>query len=137
MEKEKDFLKPEYYENRELSWLKFNHRVLNEARDKSIPLPFSSTTLSSVSMVITSSLPFNTALIFLNFCLWLRSIALAVLKIHGMGKRERLLLQAAAILHDCGRYVSLVNQSECSYQIIMASEIAESEDLFHWKGSVL
>ncbi len=38
MEKEKDYLKPEYYENRELSWLKFNHRVLNEARDKSIPL---------------------------------------------------------------------------------------------------
>ncbi len=38
MEKEKDYMKPEYYENRELSWLKFNHRVLNEARDKSIPL---------------------------------------------------------------------------------------------------
>ncbi|MCI9081846.1 MAG: RNA degradosome polyphosphate kinase [Lachnospiraceae bacterium] len=38
MEKEKDYLKPEYYENRELSWLKFNHRVLNEARDKTIPL---------------------------------------------------------------------------------------------------
>ena len=38
MDKEKDFLKPEYYENRELSWLKFNQRVLNEARDKSIPL---------------------------------------------------------------------------------------------------
>ncbi len=38
MDKEKDYLKPEYYENRELSWLKFNHRVLNEARDKSIPL---------------------------------------------------------------------------------------------------
>lgn len=38
MEKAKDFLKPEYYENRELSWLKFNARVLNEARDKSIPL---------------------------------------------------------------------------------------------------
>lgn len=35
---EKDYLKPEYYENRELSWLKFNERVLNEARDKSIPL---------------------------------------------------------------------------------------------------
>ncbi len=38
MDKEKDYLKPEYYENRELSWLKFNYRVLNEARDKNIPL---------------------------------------------------------------------------------------------------
>ena len=38
MEKLKDFMKPEYYENRELSWLKFDARVLNEARDKSIPL---------------------------------------------------------------------------------------------------
>ena len=38
MEKEQDLKKPEYYENRELSWLKFNGRVLNEARDKSIPL---------------------------------------------------------------------------------------------------
>ena len=37
MEKQ-DFLNPEYYEHRELSWLKFNNRVLNEARDKSIPL---------------------------------------------------------------------------------------------------
>ena len=51
MEKETDFKnaekgedidsiygKPEYFENRELSWIKFNRRVLNEARDKSIPL---------------------------------------------------------------------------------------------------
>ena len=38
MEKELDFTKPEYYQNRELSWLKFEHRILNEARDKSIPL---------------------------------------------------------------------------------------------------
>ncbi|MBO5373311.1 MAG: RNA degradosome polyphosphate kinase [Lachnospiraceae bacterium] len=38
MEKEKIFTNPENYENRELSWLKFNGRVLNEARDKSIPL---------------------------------------------------------------------------------------------------
>ena len=29
---------PAYFENRELSWLKFNGRVLNEARDKTIPL---------------------------------------------------------------------------------------------------
>lgn len=33
-----DFGKPEYFENRELSWIKFDRRVLNEARDKSIPL---------------------------------------------------------------------------------------------------
>lgn len=47
----------------------------------------------------------------------------AMKKVHGMGKRERLLLQVAAMLHDCGRYISLVNQAECTYQIIMSSEI--------------
>lgn len=35
---EMDFSKHEYYTNRELSWLLFNNRVLNEARDKSNPL---------------------------------------------------------------------------------------------------
>lgn len=34
----KDYEKPEYFVNRELSWLKFNDRVLSEARDKSLPL---------------------------------------------------------------------------------------------------
>ena len=38
MQKQIDFTNPLYYENRELSWLKFDGRVLNEARDKSIPL---------------------------------------------------------------------------------------------------
>ncbi|MBP3488241.1 MAG: RNA degradosome polyphosphate kinase [Roseburia sp.] len=38
MEKKKEFHLPEYYENRELSWLKFEGRVLSEAKDKSIPL---------------------------------------------------------------------------------------------------
>ena len=38
MEKTIDYKDPIYYENRELSWLKFNARVLNEARDKTIPL---------------------------------------------------------------------------------------------------
>ena len=32
------YTKPQYYRNRELSWLSFNERVLSEARDKSIPL---------------------------------------------------------------------------------------------------
>ena len=37
MEK-KNFEKPEYFVNRELSWLKFDDRVLSEARDKHLPL---------------------------------------------------------------------------------------------------
>lgn len=37
-EKKIDFKNPEYYTNRELSWILFNTRVLNEARDKNIPL---------------------------------------------------------------------------------------------------
>lgn len=35
---ETEFKKPEYYRNREDSWLSFNERVLSEARDKNIPL---------------------------------------------------------------------------------------------------
>lgn len=33
-----DFADPQYYTNRELSWILFNKRVLSEARDKQIPL---------------------------------------------------------------------------------------------------
>ena len=33
-----DYYKPEYYRNRELSWIQFNYRVLEEARDKTLPL---------------------------------------------------------------------------------------------------
>lgn len=32
------YLKPEYFYNRELSWISFNYRVLGEAQDKNIPL---------------------------------------------------------------------------------------------------
>lgn len=34
----KEYVKSEYYENRELSWLGFNERILGEARDKKNPL---------------------------------------------------------------------------------------------------
>lgn len=44
-------------------------------------------------------------------------------RVHGLGKRERLLLQMAAQLNDCGKYISLMNVGECSYSIIMATEI--------------
>lgn len=44
-------------------------------------------------------------------------------KIHGLGKREKLYLQLASILHDCGKFISLVNIGETSYDIIMATEI--------------
>lgn len=44
-------------------------------------------------------------------------------KVHGLGKRERLLLRIATMLHDCGKYISLVNLGECSYNIIMSTEI--------------
>lgn len=36
--KREQYYNPEYYTNREHSWLLFNRRVLSEARDKSIPL---------------------------------------------------------------------------------------------------
>ena len=38
MEDRKIFNKPENFTNRELSWLQFNYRILNEARDKENPL---------------------------------------------------------------------------------------------------
>ena len=43
--------------------------------------------------------------------------------LHGMQKRDRLLLQIAVLLHDCGKFISMSRSAECSYSIIMASEI--------------
>lgn len=47
----------------------------------------------------------------------------AIKKISGLEKRDRLLLQAAVCLHDCGKYVSLSDHAQMSYHMIMASEI--------------
>ena len=56
----------------------------------------------------------------MNLCL---NIFDSMKKVYGMGMRERLLIQIAALLHDCGKYISMGNVSECSYQIIMSTEI--------------
>ncbi len=47
----------------------------------------------------------------------------ATKKIHGMGKRDKLLLRIASLLSDCGRYVSIEAGAECGYDIIMATEM--------------
>lgn len=47
----------------------------------------------------------------------------ATRKIHGLGKRERLLLQIAAILHECGKYINVSYPGDCSFSIIMRTEI--------------
>ncbi|MCH5280590.1 MAG: exopolyphosphatase [Lachnospiraceae bacterium] len=51
------------------------------------------------------------------------SIFDAMKKVHGLGKRERLLLQIASQLNDCGKYISQIDVGECSFRIIMATEI--------------
>jgi len=47
----------------------------------------------------------------------------AMKKYHGLGKRERLILQISSILHGCGKYVSLIYPAEAAYNIIMSTEI--------------
>ncbi len=44
-------------------------------------------------------------------------------ELHGLTSRDRLLLNIATILHDCGKYISLVYLGDCSYNIIMSTEI--------------
>ena len=44
-------------------------------------------------------------------------------KLHGLGKRERLLLQLGVILHSCGSYINEMWSRECSYHILLSTEI--------------
>lgn len=47
----------------------------------------------------------------------------ALRKLHGLGSREKFLLQIAAILHDIGKYLSYNKHYVNSYNVIMASDI--------------
>lgn len=44
-------------------------------------------------------------------------------KHHGLKDRERLLLQIAADIHSCGKFVTMRDANECAYNIIMGTEI--------------
>lgn len=44
-------------------------------------------------------------------------------KIHGLGNRERLYLQIAALLHDIGKFINLKQHHESSYNIVRNSDI--------------
>lgn len=44
-------------------------------------------------------------------------------RFHGLDERKRLLLRISTILHDCGKFVSMSNPSQCAYNIIMSTEI--------------
>jgi exopolyphosphatase/guanosine-5'-triphosphate,3'-diphosphate pyrophosphatase len=43
--------------------------------------------------------------------------------LHGMGRREKLLLRPASRLQDCGKYINMMNVGVCSYSIIENTEI--------------
>lgn len=47
----------------------------------------------------------------------------SIRKLHGLGKRERLLLEIAIILHNCGDFIDMNHSRENSYNIIMSTEI--------------
>jgi exopolyphosphatase/guanosine-5'-triphosphate,3'-diphosphate pyrophosphatase len=44
-------------------------------------------------------------------------------KLHGMGTRERIILQCAAYLHDCGKFVDVKDHARHSYNIVSGLDI--------------
>jgi len=52
-----------------------------------------------------------------------KSIFSAMKGYHGLTERDRLLLELAAIMHNCGKFISIRNSAECTYEIISATEI--------------
>lgn len=59
-------------------------------------------------------------------------------KLHRLGARQRLLLQAAAILHDAGKYINMSKHNIRTYNIIMATEFVglthHERDIVAWTG---
>ena len=51
-----------------------------------------------------------------------------LVKVHGLGRRERLLLQVACILHDTGKHVSLRRHYAYSYDLLLSSDILGFSD---------
>jgi exopolyphosphatase/guanosine-5'-triphosphate,3'-diphosphate pyrophosphatase len=55
------------------------------------------------------------------------SIALQIFektkKIHGLGRKEALQLEIAALLHDCGKFINMNGAGENSHSIILSTEI--------------
>ena len=47
----------------------------------------------------------------------------ATKKQHGMDRKERLQLEIACILHDCGKFINMQNVANNSYRIIMSTEM--------------
>lgn len=52
----------------------------------------------------------------------------AVRKDSVLTARDNILLKVACYLHDCGKYISMVNVAACSYDIIMSTEIIGLSD---------
>lgn len=46
-----------------------------------------------------------------------------IAKGYGMGERERILLRAACLLHDIGKFVSMRSHSKHTYQLIMSTDV--------------
>ncbi len=58
---------------------------------------------------------------------FIRNIAVEVFdqtkKFHGLGARERLVLEISAILHDIGKYINLSEPGKNGYNLVMSTEI--------------
>lgn len=53
----------------------------------------------------------------------------SIKRLHGLGSKERILLQLASILHDIGKKINIKNHSNHSYNIIRSSELIGINDM--------